>query len=154
MKTLKVLCASAVLALVQAGCTTTPTNEQTGQVVGGVIGGVLGSQVGKGSGRTAATVVGTVAGVMIGGAVGRSMDDTDRMRAQQTFESNRSNQPNSWHNPDTGYDYTVTPTNSYTAQNSGQPCRDYTTEAVIDGRREVVHGTACRQSDGTWRTMN
>ena len=143
---------SGVLLVILTGCATNPTNEQSGQVIGGVLGGVLGSQVGKGSGRTAAIIVGTVAGAMIGGSVGRSMDETDRMKAQNAFEYNRSNEPTSWRNPDTGHAYTVTPTRTYTRQNS--TCREYTTEAVIDGRRETVVGNACRQPDGTWKAVN
>jgi surface antigen len=109
--------------------------------------------VGKGSGRTAAIIAGTLVGAYIGGSIGKSMDDTDRLKAHQALESNRTNQPTSWTNPDTGNAYTVTPTNTYTAS-SGDPCREYTTEAVIDGRKEIVTGTACRQPDGTWRASN
>lgn len=145
---------SGVLLVTLSGCATNPGNEQGGQVIGGVLGGVLGSQVGKGSGRTAAIIAGTVAGALIGGSIGRTMDDNDRMKAQNTFENNRTNEPASWRNPDTGNDYTVTPTRTYTAQESGQSCRDYTTDAVIDGRHETVHGTACRQADGSWKSAN
>ena len=145
---------SGILLVSMGGCANQPGNEQTGQVVGGVLGGVLGSQVGSGSGRTAAIIAGTVAGAMIGGAVGKSMDENDRMKAQHAFEYNRSNQPSSWRNPDNGNAYTVTPTSTYTAQETGQPCREYTTDAVIGGRHETMVGTACRQADGSWRASH
>lgn len=144
---------SGVLIVTLSGCSSNPTNEQGGQVIGGVLGGVLGSQVGKGSGRTAAIIAGTVAGALIGGSVGRTMDESDRMKAQNAFEYNRSNEPTSWRNPDTGNAYTVTPTRTYTSQNN-QSCREYTTDAVIDGRHETVVGNACRQPDGSWKAVN
>jgi len=134
-----------------SGCTEVKS-ENTGQVVGGVLGGVLGSNVGKGSGRTAATIVGALAGAMIGGSIGRSMDETDRLKAQSTLETTPSGKTVAWRNPDSGTDYAVTPTRTYTASN-GSDCRDYTTDAWIEGRKETVTGTACRQSDGTWRNM-
>jgi len=134
-----------------AGCTN--EKQTSGAVVGGVLGGLLGSQVGHGDGRTAAIIVGTVAGAFIGGAIGRSMDETDRMKSQQALESNRTQQASSWSNPDNGNQYTVTPTRTYTAD-SGQACREYTTEAVVDGKKELLTGTACRQADGTWKAVN
>ena len=148
------LLSSVLVVTAISGCATNPTNEQGGQVIGGVLGGVLGSQVGKGSGRTAAIIAGTVAGALIGGSVGRTMDETDRMKAQNAFEYNRSNEPTSWRNPDTGNAYTVTPTRTYTSQSSNQSCREYTTDAVIDGRHETIVGNACRQPDGTWKSVN
>ncbi len=133
-----------------AGCQEV-RNEQVGQVVGGAIGGLIGSQVGKGSGQLAATAAGAIAGVLIGGNIGRSMDELDRMKAQRSLETTPTGQTSSWRNPDTGVEYAVTPTRTY--QEGGTACRDYTTEAWIDGRRENVKGTACRQPDGTWRTI-
>lgn len=141
----------AALAIGLSGCSNV-RNEDSGQVIGGVLGGVLGSNVGKGTGRTAAIITGTIAGAMIGGSIGRNMDENDQYRAQRTLESSPTGQTVKWNNPDTGIDYAVTPTNTYTAS-SGSPCRDYSTDAWIDGRKETVVGTACRQPDGTWRNM-
>jgi surface antigen len=46
----------------------------------------------------------------------------------------------------------MTPTNTYeTAQG---PCREYSMEALIGGKQEQVYGTACRQSDGSWKMQN
>jgi surface antigen len=142
----------STIAAATVACQSSPTREDTGMVVGGVIGGALGSQVGKGSGRIVGAVAGTLIGAFIGGSIGRSMDQQDRYRANQALESNPTNQPSSWRNPDSGNQYTVTPTRTY--QSAGQDCREYSTEAVIDGRRETVYGTACRQPDGTWQAAN
>lgn len=127
-------------------------NEQVGAVVGGGLGGLLGAQVGGGSGKIAAAVAGALVGAYLGGQVGKSMDELDRLKANRALESNPTGQTSTWNNPDTGNKYTVTPTRTY-QDDAGAPCRDYTTEAIIDGKREFVKGTACRQPDGTWRAI-
>ena len=144
--TLTILAMAATLALGTSAC----TNEQSGTVIGGILGGAAGTQVGKGRGRTVATVVGAIAGGFIGGNVGRRMDETDRLKAQHSLETSRTNEPTSWHNPDTGSDYTLTPTRTYQSE-SGRYCREYTTEVIVGGQREQAYGTACRQPDGSWQ---
>jgi len=149
------LCAPALAAaLLLGGCETPPGHqkEQAGSVVGAVVGGVLGSQIGHGGGRAAAAIAGTLVGGLIGGSVGRSMDDTDRLRTAQVLESGYSGVPGAWRNPDTGYQYSVVPQPAY--QTAQGPCREYTVDSVIGGRMEKVHGTACRQADGSWRAVN
>jgi len=132
-----------------SGCATNQgPNEQAGMVIGGVLGGVLGHQVGGGTGRTAATIIGTIVGANIGGNVGHNMDDTDRMKAAATLETTRTGVTSTWHNPDTGYDYEFTPTNTYETDTG--PCREYTMDAEIGGKTQQVYGTACRQPDGSW----
>ncbi|HSS65171.1 MAG TPA: RT0821/Lpp0805 family surface protein [Gammaproteobacteria bacterium] len=146
--------AAAVLgaSVLLAGCSQQTKNQDVGTVVGGALGGLLGAQVGSGSGRVAAAVAGSIAGALIGGSIGKSMDELDRMKAAQALERVPTGQTSTWQNPDTGNSYAVTPTQTYTSD-SGAPCRDYTTEGWIDGKREVIKGTACRQPDGTWRTV-
>jgi hypothetical protein len=64
----------------------------------------------------------------------------------------RSGVPSQWRNLDSGNQYRVTPTRTYeTAQG---PCREYTVDGLIGGKRETMVGTACRQADGSWRVMN
>lgn len=138
------------VSLALSGCNV--TKQQTGQVVGAVAGGALGSRFGQGSGKTAAIIAGTMVGAYLGGYLGRQMDENDRRHAYRALEYNPSYQTSSWSNPDTGYDYSVTPTRTY--ETTSGPCREYTTEAYIDGRRESVHGTACRDSDGRWYAAN
>jgi surface antigen len=141
-----------VAALGVAGCANNGPNEQAGTIIGGVLGGVLGAQVGKGHGRTAAIIAGSLVGAAIGGSVGRTMDDNDRRKVAETLEGVRTGVPNTWHNPDTGAQYSVTPTRTY--DTASGPCREFTTEAIIGGKREKVYGTACRQADGNWKVMN
>ena len=118
--------------------------RDTGMVIGGILGGVLGHEVGGGSGRTVATIVGTLIGATIGGAIGRSMDEQDRIKTAHTLESVRTGVSSQWTNPDTGHRYAVTPTRTYDGTTG--PCREYNVDAVIGGKTEKVHGTACRQA--------
>ena len=140
-----------MVALALGACETPPTKQQTGTVAGAVVGGVVGSTIGGGSGRTAAIVVGTVAGAIIGGNIGKKMDEADRIKAAQALEATPTGQHSTWRNPDNGNQYTVTPTRTYDA--SSGPCREYTMDATVDGKRDKVQGTACRQSDGTWKSV-
>ena len=137
-------------ALALQGCATYQgENERAGMVIGGVLGGLLGSQFGRGQGRTAAVVIGTLAGTAIGGSVGFTMDEMDKRKVSTTLETVRTGVPSSWKNPDTGNSYTVVPTRTY--ETAGAPCREYTLDAYIGGKKEVIYGTACRQPDGSWK---
>lgn len=138
--------------LVLSGCTTTPSQEQTGMFVGGALGGVLGSQIGGGEGSTVAAIAGALLGGAIGGAVGRSMDDADRLKVAGSLETTRTGVSTQWQNPDTGHHYTVVPTRTY--KSAGMPCREYTVNSTIGGKKEKIYGTACRQADGSWRAVN
>ncbi|BAU49687.1 hypothetical protein SVA_3139 [Sulfurifustis variabilis] len=150
--------------LVVSGCATYQgPQEQAGMVIGGIVGGILGSEIGGGYGRghhgyygrypapTAAIIAGTIAGAMIGGAIGRSMDETDRLKTAATLETVRTGVPSTWRNPDTGNQYAVTPTKTY--ETASGPCREYTIDAVIGGKKEKIYGTACRQPDGSWKVQ-
>ncbi|MFM2035533.1 MAG: hypothetical protein RL459_798 [Pseudomonadota bacterium] len=141
----------AALAASQVACTAPATQEQSGMIVGGLLGGVVGSQVGQGTGRTVATVIGTLIGANIGGNVGRSMDESDRLKTAHALETVRTSVPTHWVNPDTRNQYTVIPTS--TVDTPTGPCREYTMNAVVGGRSEKIYGTACRQTDGSWKTV-
>jgi surface antigen len=140
------------VALLAAGCETPPTKQDQGVIIGAIVGGILGHQVGGGSGQTVATIVGTVAGAAIGGSIGRSMDETDRLKTAHALETVRTDVPTQWVNPDTGYEYTVTPTRTYEEETG--PCREYTVDAVIGGETQQIYGTACRQADGSWKVID
>jgi surface antigen len=143
---------AACLAVSLFACSTVPSKQDQGVIIGAIAGGLLGNQVGGGSGRVLATVIGAVAGGAIGGSVGRSMDETDRINTAMALENVRTGVPSTWTNPDTGYEYQVTPTSTYESDTG--PCREYTMDATIGGQTEQVYGTACRQPDGSWKMMN
>jgi surface antigen len=122
-----------------------------------------------------------LAGAAIGGKMGKSMDQTDQMRAQRSLERIPTGRSTSWTNPDTGYEYTVTPTRTYYAREAPRhahyrdshahyrdshyreraqyrevkrPCREYSMDAIIGGRKETIYSTACRTADGSWEAQN
>jgi surface antigen len=128
-----------------------PNHQDVGMVIGGALGGALGSQIGGGTGRTVAIIAGTLLGAAVGGDIGRHMDEVDRMRTAQALESVRTGVSARWRNPDSGNQYTVTPTRTY--DKPAGPCREYVVDAVVEGRREKVYGNACRQADGSWQAQ-
>lgn len=139
---------SAMMLTLFSACESMSQSQQ-GELIGGVVGGVVGSQIGEGHGRTAAIIIGTMAGAMIGRQIGETMDDVDRMRTAQTLNDARTGQSRTWVNPDTGYEYTVTPTRTY--EQSDGPCREFSLNATVGNQPgQEVYGNACLQADGSW----
>jgi len=141
---------SIVTLILLTGCN--PTKQDIGTLVGAGSGAFIGSQIGGGTGQLAAVAIGALLGGYIGGSIGQDMDELDQYKTQQVLESSPTGSTVAWNNPDTDVDYSVTPTRTY--ESDSGPCRDYTTEAVIEGRAEIVHGTACRSDDGSWNATN
>lgn len=144
-------CVSGVVVLGLVGCAGV-SQQDVGTISGGVVGALVGSQFGGGVGQVAATGIGMLVGAKIGGLIGKSMDDLDRLKLSQALESCQTNHTVHWVNPDNGNRYAVTPKRTYTRH--GQACREYTTTAIIGGKRQEIYGTACRTSDGCWRVVN
>ena len=153
MNAIKTASMVGACAMLMAGCANYQSQqEQAGMVVGGVLGGVLGSQLGGGHGRTSAIIVGTLVGAAIGGSVGHSMAEVDQLHTARTLETGRTGVPTSWTNPDSGNQYVVVPTRTIEA--AGGPCREYTIDAIVGGKKDAIFGTACRQTDGSWKVRN
>lgn len=123
-----------------------------GSAAGGALGGLLGNQLGKGSGNTLMTIAGVVGGALAGGYVGRNMDPTDQACIGQTLEHTPTAQTVAWQNPNSGSSYWVTPTQNYQAPN-GEQCRNYISQAVINGQTQQIENTACRDGNGVWRAV-
>lgn len=140
-----------IATLAVSGCDSV-CKQDIGAATGGILGGLLGNQVGHGSARTAAVIGGTLLGACIGGSIGHTMDEVDRMNMNQALESTPTNQTRCWTNPDSHICYKVTPKRTY--YHGDQPCREYTTSAIIGGKRQQVYGTACRQADGAWKIVS
>jgi surface antigen len=91
----------------------------------------------------------------LGGEVGASLDRADRTYAQNAtytaLEHHPTGTASTWRNPDTGHYGAVTPTRTY--KTAERDCRDFEQTVVVDGREEIIHGTACREPDGTWRSL-
>ena len=118
------------------------------EITGGVLCNVLGHPVVDESGREAATSEGVPLGTVLGRRIGREVYLIDSLKAAEALESSCDGHAATWRNTDTGQRYSVTPTQTYQRQ-SGR-CRDFTTVTENQDREQVIHGTACRQPDGTW----
>jgi surface antigen len=150
-RTVSFISALALSVALLGGCASWSSGD-TGTVLGGIAGGAAGSQIGSGSGTTIATVVGTLAGAALGRRVGNNFGQKDRREFGSALESNSTGNTSNWTNPDTNSDYSVTPTRTY--QQGDRPCREFTMNANVNGKPEKVTGTACRQSDGTWKVQS
>ena len=158
MKTSRFAIFLALAGLLVACADAQNNPKQTiGTLLGTGVGALIGSQVGGGKGKLAAVAIGALGGAYLGSEIGKSLDYVDRQRAgkaeQAALEYNRAGVATSWRNPDTGNSGRVTP-KSATQMASGEYCREYEHEIVVDGRTEIANGTACRQTDGNWRTVN
>lgn len=149
--------APIILALALGGCANTMGPKETGgTLIGGATGALVGSQIGSGRGRLLGVAVGTMAGALIGREIGSSLDRADRVEmertAQYSLEHNRTDEPGSWRNPDSGHSGSITPKKTYrTAE--GRYCREYQQTVIIGGEEHQAYGTACRQPDGTWKIV-
>ena len=150
MKKLTGLSLLAAISLV--GC---DTYEQSGAATGAVVGGLLGNQVGGGSGRVLATIAGATAGSIVGGNVGKSMDEVNRMKANQAL-SQYPDQASHWTDPKTNNTYTIEPGKAYTHEDKGQKkeCKPYTMTVVVDGDLQEAKGKACKGNDGKWYVVS
>jgi surface antigen len=72
---------------------------------------------------------------------------------QHALDSNSVGQPAYWQNENNGASYTVTPVKNVTIEGN-RYCREYRTTAVIDGKKQQMYGTACRQPDGAWQVVS
>jgi surface antigen len=128
--------------------------QDAGTVLGAVGGGFLGNQIGGGSGRAVATVGGVLLGGLLGNQVGKSLDNADlaayNQASQRAMENGQPGQALPWHSQNASG--TVTPSNYYQSSN-GQYCREYTQTITVGGSTKQGYGTACRQSDGTWKIV-
>jgi surface antigen len=157
MKKSAISALAVILALSACATDQRGQKEVGGALLGAVVGGLLGSKIGGGKGQLAATAAGTLLGGYLGSEAGKSLDRADKVyaerAAQRGLESNPSGSSSSWSNPDTRHSGSVTPLNTYRS-GDGLHCRDYRQVITVEGRSETARGTACRESDGTWRVVN
>lgn len=120
--------------------------------LGALLGGAIGSQVGSGSGRTAATVVGVGLGALIGHEIGTRLTCEDRQAMSTVLDTTPAGESESWHNPQTGNDFTMTPQETF--ERGDQQCRHFEMQVVVDGEPRRTEGTACRRPDDQeWITV-
>jgi surface antigen len=149
---------AAVIAALVTGCQNGQSDfgakTGVGAALGAAGGGLLAAAVG---GSGAGIAAGVLLGGLAGGALGSSLDAQDRriasQNSQNTLETAPSGTTTTWRNPDSGNSGTVTPTRTY-QDNSGQYCREYQQTITVGGKQEQSYGTACRQSDGSWKIVS
>ncbi len=149
---LVLLAASAALVVSCSSSNTRDQNTGIGAVTGAVVGGLAGSAIGAGTGTAVAVGVGIVGGALIGGAIGHSMDSSDNMQANYALTNVPQHRMHHWksHN---GTHYTVIPTSKSMKMYGHEHCRKYTMIANVHGKKEKVHGVACRKANGTWESI-
>lgn len=151
MKLIKVLVTGAILIPLWS-CGPAGSNQEGGTVVGAVAGGLIGNQFGHGAGRALATVGGVVVGGLIGSRIGRDMDDADRRYALEAeYRALEEDDEEEWRNQRSGHYGRVRARRSY--RDAGLECREYEHTVYIDNRPETMVGRACRQYDGTWKSV-
>lgn len=143
------MAAAAALALAFTGCA---TKSQTGTLAGAGLGAAAGSAV-TGGDSTTGLLLGAVLGAVVGHEIGAELDRQDRLRAARALELNETYESTQWVNPDTGYQYQITPIETY-RQPDGTPCREFRLLADVEGRADTVYGTACRARDGSWQIVS
>ncbi len=109
--------------------------------------------------KTMRTVLRSTLILAIAGAAGtaQALESRDwealEETAQHSLEYAKTNESAAWVNPDSGTEGSFTPTATHEGPDD-QVCREYAVDAIIDGREEVVYGTACRRPDGSWVEAN
>ena len=149
-------CLLTLFLAVSGGCADAYGPKQTvGGLTGAALGGLLGAQFGGGSGKLATTAAGVLLGGLMGSEIGRSMDDVDRMKANQAITHAQSaplGETITWNNPNNDHSGTITPTRDGYS-NTGNYCREFNQTVTIGGKTQDAYGVACRQPDGTWRIV-
>ncbi|WP_259783088.1 RT0821/Lpp0805 family surface protein [Aestuariispira ectoiniformans] len=140
-----------------AGCTSDYGPKQTvGGLSGAVLGGLLGAQFGSGSGQLAMTGIGVLVGSLMGSNIGKSMDELDRIKADQaTHKAHVADigETITWNNPESGHYGSITPTRDGVATN-GQYCREYRQTIHVGDDMADGYGIACQQPDGSWKLVS
>ena len=146
MRVASVIIAVAVSAVLLLGC-----GSDSGQSSGIIVGSIAGKGGSKARGSPPAR---TVIGGIGGNAIGQRLDATDRQKAAsaeyRALEYGQSGKAIAWKSTKTPTSGTIVPGKPY--KQGSVFCRTYTHTLHLGGPPETLHGTACRQADGTWRT--
>lgn len=155
MKSILIMVLASALMLSSCAESSYGTRQTTGGLVGAALGGLLGAQFGSGTGQLATTGAGVLVGALIGSEIGRSMDDVDRLKANEAVVRSQSapiGEQINWNNPASQNYGSITPTRDGYSD-SGRYCREFYQTITIDGKKEDAHGIACQEPDGTWKLV-
>lgn len=137
-----------------AGCNSTghQTKTEDGAVI---IGGAIQTYHDKAGSTLASSGVSSLLGAFMGKDIGTSLDAGDRELAVQAARRAYSGPVGDrvgWANQANGHGGAVTTTrDGYNSQ--GQYCREFQQSVTVGKRTENAYGTACKQSDGTWKIV-
>ncbi len=149
----KSFCLSVLISLILSlsACATGDSKTGTGAGIGAVLGGILGGTTGDKSGKRIA--LGVLVGGAIGAAIGHHMDEKDRQRVAESLEKSEAGETTVWTNEKTGKSYQFTPGEEYESA-SGNQCRKFEQEVIVNGERETIDGTACKEPDSEQWTLS
>lgn len=147
----KLLCIPIILSWIVflPGCATDSSKSNTGTVVGALLGGILASKTGDDH-KAGRILAGAAIGGLLGRTIGKHMDDNDRKKVAESLEQSEAGETSAWTNEKTGNKYDFTPGEKYTSS-EGYQCREFVQEVIVNGKREKVNGTACKEPEkGQW----
>lgn len=129
------------------------TGAQTGAVTGAAAGGLIAGL----AGAHPAWIVGSILmGAVAGGLVGDYLSDRDKEQHAATsydaLETQQTGGQSTWSNPDSGNSGSTRILNVYRTAD-GRLCKDFEQTISAGGQSETANGTACQQSDGTWKPV-
>ncbi len=157
IKTRRLLILSLVSSIFLLGCSQNAGQKETAATaIGAVAGGIIGAQFGHGAGRAAGAAIGALFGGLFGKAVGQSLDQEDMKEANRAFvTATRApvGQTIYWNNARTGNWGYYRPIRDGHRRFDGYYCREFVTNATINGQTQRVYGTACRHPNGTWQAI-
>lgn len=139
----------AALLLAAAPAQARGPNEAVGTMLGAAGGGLIGSQIGDGRGQAAATAAGVALGAILGNAIGRDADGGHRGYGPVRDRHWRHSPPPVYTPPAYGLGYAYgQPAPAYRSS-----CRQVVEDVLVNGWRQTIYRTACRQPDGSWRIV-
>jgi surface antigen len=100
---------------------------------------------------TSRSVVGGIGGSKIGFELGAEERLTAANTEYRALEYGQSGAPMEWNDRTTKHHGSVVPDKPY--KQGSRYCRAYTHTLYLKGAPEIQRGTACRDSDGTWRNV-
>lgn len=132
-----------------------------GTGLGALTGGLIGNALGRGGGQGVATGVGILTGGIIGNQIGQDFDNQNR--TTYAAPSPYAYYDTTGYGGTNAFGTTTIYAPNYVAPPAPPPiyvdpaaqtyCRPFSQQVIIDGRPQETYGTACLQSDGTWRTV-
>ncbi|MEJ8473974.1 RT0821/Lpp0805 family surface protein [Roseibium algae] len=118
--------------------------------------GLWDSQYGASSSTVSESEASTAISVLVNNEFGQALDKSDHKAVadaqKQALRSKGVGASVSWQNEETGHSGRVRPGAIYQVNDTA--CREFTHEMVLNGAPLSARGTACRQENGSWKTLS